>query len=44
MLFWCWLREPDVATVAVQVAGLESFGDVFLDDNGTAGGIDEPCT
>jgi len=36
------LREPDVAAVAAEVAGLEGRGDVFLDDDGAAGGVDEP--
>jgi hypothetical protein len=35
------LRKPDVAAVATEVARLEGFGDIFLDDNGTAGGVDE---
>ena len=38
----CWLREPDISSVATQVAALESFGHVFLDDDGSSGGIDEP--
>ena len=40
----CWLREPDVAPVTTEVAGLESVSDVFLDDDGAAGGVDEPGT
>lgn len=36
------LREPDVTTVASQVAGLDGFGDVLLDNDGTTGGVDEP--
>jgi hypothetical protein len=36
------LREPDVAAVAAEVAGLKGRGDVFLDDDGAAGGVDEP--
>ena len=36
------LGEPDVTPVAAEVAGFEGFGDVFLDDDGTAGGVDEP--
>lgn len=38
------LREPDVSTVAAELAGLEGFGDVFFDDDGAAGGVDEPGT
>jgi len=37
-----WLREPDVAAVAAEVAVLEGVGDVFFDDDGAAGGVDEP--
>jgi hypothetical protein len=36
------LGEPDVAAVAAEVAGLEGVGDVLLDDDGAAGGVDEP--
>lgn len=36
------LGEPDVTSVAAELAGLEGCGDVFLDDDGTAGGVDEP--
>lgn len=36
------LREPDVAAVAAQLAGLEGRGHVFFDDDGAAGGVDEP--
>lgn len=42
VVLWCWLREPDVTAVAVQVAGFEGVGDVFLDNDGTAGGVHEP--
>ena len=38
----CWLREPDVTSVATKVAGFQGLGDVFLDDNGAASGVDEP--
>jgi hypothetical protein len=37
----CGLGEPDIATVAVQVAGFQGFGDVFFDDDGAAGRVDE---
>ena len=42
MLLWCWLRVPDVASVAAEVARLEGFRHVFLDHDGTSGRIDEP--
>lgn len=35
------LGEPDIATVAGKVAGLESLSDVLLDDDGATGGVDE---
>lgn len=35
------LGEPDITTVAGEVAGLEGGGDVLLDDDGAAGGVDE---
>lgn len=38
------LREPDVTTVASQVTRLDGLGDIFLDDDGTTGGVDEPRT
>ena len=37
------LWEPDVTTVAVELAGGEGLGDIFLHDDGAAGGVDEPC-
>lgn len=36
------LGEPDVSTVAAEVAGFEGVGDIFFDDDGAAGGVDEP--
>jgi hypothetical protein len=42
VVFWCWLWEPDVTTVTAEVARFESIGDVFLDDDGTTSGVDEP--
>lgn len=38
----CRLGEPDITTVAAQVAALEGLGDVLLDDNGATGRVDEP--
>lgn len=40
----CWLREPDITTVTTELAGLDGFSDVFLDDDGTTSGVNEPCT
>jgi hypothetical protein len=42
VILGCGLREPDVSAVAAKVAGLERLGDILLDDDGTAGGVDEP--
>ena len=42
VVLWCWLWEPDVTTVATELAALESLGDVLLDDDGTTSGVDEP--
>lgn len=36
------LREPDVTTVAAEVARLDGLSDVLLDDDGTTSGVDEP--
>jgi len=36
------LGEPDVTAVAAELAGGEGFGDVLFDDDGAAGGVDEP--
>lgn len=38
------LGEPDITTVATEVARLEGLSDILLDDDGTAGGVDEPST
>lgn len=35
------LGEPDITTVAGEVAGLESGSDVLLDNDGTTGGVDK---
>lgn len=35
------LGEPDITTVASEVARLEGLGNVLLDDDGTAGSVDE---
>ena len=42
MVFGCWLREPDIASVAAEVTALQGLGDVFLNDDGAAGSVDEP--
>ncbi len=36
------LREPHITAVATKVTGLESLGDVLLDDDGATGGVYEP--
>jgi hypothetical protein len=38
------LGEPDVTTVTAEVAGLEGLGNVLLDNNSTAGSVNEPST
>jgi len=38
------LGEPDVTTVAAEVARLEGLGNVLLDDDSTTGRVDEPST
>ena len=42
VIFRCWLREPDVSTVASEMSTLQSLGNIFLDDNGAAGSVDQP--
>lgn len=42
VLLGCGLDVPDVTTVTAELAGLEGLGDVFLDDDGATGGVDEP--
>jgi len=44
VVLWCWLREPDITTVAVELARLEGLGDVLLDDDGATGSVDEVST
>lgn len=36
-----WLGEPDITTISGKVARLEGGGNVFFDDNSTAGSVDE---
>jgi hypothetical protein len=38
------LGEPDITTVSAEVAGLKGLGNILLDDNSTASGVDEPST
>jgi hypothetical protein len=38
----CGLDVPDVTSVTAELARLEGLGDVFLDYDGTTGGVDEP--
>jgi hypothetical protein len=42
VVLWCGLREPHIATIAAQVAGLEGLGDVLLDDDSTTSSVNEP--
>lgn len=42
VLLGCGLDVPDVTTVTAELAGLEGLGDVFLDDDGATGSVDEP--
>lgn len=42
MILWCWLREPNITTVSAEVTRLESLSNIFLDDNSSASGVDEP--
>ena len=42
MILWCWLWEPDVATVATKVARLECVRDIFLDHDSASCGVDKP--
>ena len=44
VVVWCWLWEPDVTAVAVEVTTRQRFGNILLDDDRTSGGVDEPCT
>ncbi len=37
-----WLREPDITAITAQVARFQCLGNVLLDNDGTAGGVDEP--
>ena len=36
------LWEPDITTIAAEVAGFDSLCDVLLDDNGTTSSVNEP--
>lgn len=40
----CGLGEPNITTVAAEVAGLQSIGDILLDDDGATGSVDKPRT
>ena len=37
------LREPNITAITVQLASLEGFSNILLDDNGTTSSVDEPC-
>jgi len=36
------LGEPDITTIATEVAGLKSLSDILLHNNGATGGVNEP--
>ena len=36
------LGEPNITTVATELTGLQSLGDVLLDDDGATGRVNEP--
>jgi len=38
------LDVPDVTTVSTELARLEGLSNILLDNNGTTGSVDEPCT
>ncbi len=42
VIFGCRLGEPNVPSVTAKVARLERFGNVFLYNNRSTSGIDEP--
>lgn len=42
VVLWCWLWEPDITSVTAEVAGSKSLGNIFLDDDGTTGGVNQP--
>ena len=42
VVFRCRLWEPNIASVTTEMARLESFGNILLDNDGTACGVDEP--
>lgn len=44
VVFGSGLREPNVSSVASQLARLEGLGDILLHDDGTASSVDKPST
>lgn len=44
VILWCWLWEPDITTVSAKVSRLECLGDILLDNDSAASGVDEPRT
>ena len=36
------LREPDITTVATELARLKGLSDILLDDNSTTSSVDQP--
>ena len=44
MVLGCGLREPHVTAIAVEMAGFQGLGNVFLNHDGTTSSVDEPRT
>lgn len=42
VVLWCGLREPNITTITTELARLDGFGDVLLDDDGSTSGVDKP--
>ncbi|KAH3671631.1 hypothetical protein OGAPHI_000336 [Ogataea philodendri] len=42
VVLWSWLREPDVSTVASELARLDCGCNVLSNTDGTSGGVDQP--
>jgi hypothetical protein len=44
VLFGSRLWEPYIASISTELARFECLSDIFLHDDSTTGGVDEPCT
>ena len=42
MVLRCWLWEPDITAVAAEMTRFQGLSDVFFDNNGTTGRVNEP--